>query len=94
MCAMRPARARGIDIRQTLYATWPARGSCLRFIDSCITQPKAQGLARTCNERKEEEAVFEKAWWQAAKGFNPATNINPHHGNIKDKQFGVQVRSR
>ena len=37
---------------------------------------------------------FEKAWWQAAKGFNPATNITPHHGNIKDKQFGVQVRSR
>ena len=30
-------------------------GSYLRLIDSCITQRKAQGLSRTCNERKEEE---------------------------------------
>jgi len=27
----------------------------LRLIDSCITQLKAQGPARTCNESKEEE---------------------------------------
>ena len=27
----------------------------LRLIDSCITQLKAQGPARTCNEGKEEE---------------------------------------
>jgi hypothetical protein len=37
--------------------------------------------------------VLEKVWLQAAKGFNPATNITPHHGNIKDKKFGVQVSS-
>jgi len=30
-------------------------GSYLRLIDSCITQLKAQGPARTCNESKEEE---------------------------------------
>ena len=30
-------------------------GSYLRLIDSCITQLKAQGPSRTCNERKEEE---------------------------------------
>jgi len=30
-------------------------GSCLRRIDSCITQLKAQGPSRTCNESKEEE---------------------------------------
>jgi len=30
-------------------------GSCLRLIDSCITQLKAQGPARTCNESEEEE---------------------------------------
>ena len=30
-------------------------GSYLRLIDSCITQLKAQGLSRTCNESKEEE---------------------------------------
>ena len=31
-----------------------ARGSC-GFIDLCITQLKAQGPSRTCNESKEEE---------------------------------------
>ena len=31
-------------------------GSYSRLIDSCITQLKAQGPARTCNESKEEEA--------------------------------------
>ena len=30
-------------------------GMCLRLIDSCITQLKAQGPSRTCNESKEEE---------------------------------------
>jgi len=30
-------------------------GSCLRLIDSCITQLKAQGPARTLNESKEDE---------------------------------------
>ena len=30
--------------------------SYLRLIDSCITQLKAQGPSRTCNESKEEEA--------------------------------------
>jgi len=30
-------------------------GSYLRFIDSCITQLKAQGPSGTCNESKEEE---------------------------------------
>ena len=29
--------------------------SYLRLIDSCITQLKAQGPSRTCNECKEEE---------------------------------------
>ena len=30
-------------------------GSYLRRIDSCITQLKAQGPSRTCNDSKEEE---------------------------------------
>jgi len=30
-------------------------GSYLRLVDSCITQLKAQGPSRTCNESKEEE---------------------------------------
>ena len=32
-----------------------APGSYLRLIDSCITQLKAQGPSRTCNESQEEE---------------------------------------
>ena len=30
-------------------------GSCLRLIDFCITQLKAQGPSRTCNESEEED---------------------------------------
>jgi len=30
-------------------------GSYLRLIDSCISQLKAQGPSRTCNESKEED---------------------------------------
>ena len=30
-------------------------GSYVRLIDSCITQLKAQGHSRTCNESKEED---------------------------------------
>ena len=43
--------------------SWPSSrrsiceaGSYLRLIDSCITQLKAQGPSRTCNESKEEGA--------------------------------------
>jgi len=35
-------------------------GSYLRLIDSCITQLKAQGPSRTCNESKEEERVTDR----------------------------------
>ena len=35
-------------------------GSYLRLIDSCITQFKAQGPARTCNESKEEDEEEEE----------------------------------
>jgi len=34
----------------------------LRLIDSCITQLKAQGPSRTCNESKEEEEGFLGVW--------------------------------
>ena len=35
-------------------------GSFLRLIDSCVTQLKAQGPSRTCNESKEEEEEYRK----------------------------------
>ena len=34
---------------------WSQTVAYLRLIDSCITQLKAQGPSRTCNESKEEE---------------------------------------
>jgi len=47
-------------------------GTYLRLIDSCITQLKAQGPSRTCNEseeehlavecRDEDEAVWREDW--------------------------------
>ena len=43
-------------------------GSYLRLIDSCITQPKAQGPSRTCNESNEEEALVRRP--------QPARNSN------------------
>ena len=39
----------------TMPSSGSEEGSYLRLIDSCITQLKAQGLPRTCNESKEEE---------------------------------------
>ena len=38
-------------------------GSYLRLIDVCITQLKAQGPSRTCNERKEEEEAH-RSWFR------------------------------
>jgi len=42
-------------------------GSYLRLIDSCITQLKAQGPSRTCNESKEEEEEFGVTWVCASR---------------------------
>ena len=46
-----------------------AGGSCLRLIDSCITQLKAQGPSRTCNESKEEEGA--EMWGPIAQDPRP-----------------------
>ena len=39
-------------------------GSYLRLTDSCITQLKAQGPSRTCNESEEEE---DEATWEGCR---------------------------
>ena len=44
-------------------------GSYVRPIDSCITQIKAQGTSRTCNESKEEEE--EEALVKGGEGVRP-----------------------
>ena len=38
-------------------------GSYLRLVDSCITQLKAQGPSRVCNEIKEEEKPWPRPGW-------------------------------
>jgi len=45
-------RCRGVE--QDLWCCGTEAGSYVTFIDSCITQLKAQGPSRTCNESKEE----------------------------------------
>jgi len=42
-------------------------GSYLRLIDSCITQLKAQGPARTCNETLGDVGISSIAFWLAKK---------------------------
>ena len=77
-----------IDIRAS-SAMNPATeaGSYLRLIDSCITQLKAQGPSRTCNESKEEEEEASVAMidMRASSAMNPAMHyrvaslIRNHH---------------
>ena len=43
------------QIQFTEMCSGSEAGSYLRLLDSCITQLKAQGPFRTCNESKEEE---------------------------------------
>ena len=50
-------------------------GSCLRLIDSCITQLKAQGPSRTCNESKEEEEEEEGGGVAASRALAAAHAI-------------------
>ena len=49
-------------------------GSYLRLIDSCITQLKAQGPSRTCNESKEEEDGV-GAWGVPSERFRELVDL-------------------
>ena len=51
-------------------------GSYLRLIDSCITQLKAQGTSRTCDESKEEEATLTLTLNQAIGGVATFTDLS------------------
>jgi len=44
----------GMDNHFTEMCSGSEAGSCLRLIDSRVTQLKAPGPSRTCNESKEE----------------------------------------
>jgi len=54
-------------------------GSFLRLIDSCITQLKAQGPSRTCNESKEEKSCL-------CSPVNAAGTENPMQGSLETQQ--------
>jgi len=45
----------------------------LRLIDSCITQRKAEGPSRTCNESKEGKKGTWDAMWKPTPLFAPVT---------------------
>jgi len=57
-------------------------GSYLRLIDSCITQIKAQGPSRTCNESKEKEEASRKALAETLPFL--ASQIHPLHLQVLD----------
>ena len=59
----------------------------LRLIDSCITQLKAQGPSRTCNESKEEEGVrhlTRRGVYFKTVGFNET-----HFFDVTSKDYSV-----
>ena len=71
--------------------------SYLRFIDSCITQLKAQGPSRTCNESKKEEEKF-----QHRADVGPVVRValssveavrHAHHGRVgaREERGGALV---
>jgi hypothetical protein len=47
-------------------------GVYLRLIDSCITQLKAQGLSRTCNEGKEVKILTRTGFGRIEAAGEPA----------------------
>ena len=54
-----------IDAGSIVVLWLPRRARVLRLIDFCITQVKAQGPSRTCNESKEEEVTVSRSEMRA-----------------------------
>ena len=54
-----------------------AIGSYLRLTDFCITQLKAQGPSRTCNESKEEEEEALEPLARSRQTLEPLDNGKP-----------------
>ena len=52
-------------------------GSYLRLIDSCITQRKAQGPSRTCDESNEDDDVFPETSARY-RAVEPEPWLQPH----------------
>jgi len=65
-------------------------GSYLRPIDACITQLKAQGPSRTCNESKEEEE-FGSAWTASVSCFTKCVALQRER---EEEREGESERER
>jgi len=60
-------------------------GSYLRRIDSCVTQLKAQGPSRTCNESKEEEEEsLEETDQLSVFGPHPSSAATPLEQRLEE----------
>ena len=66
-------RVRPEGVTGPLLCSGSEAGSYVRLTDSCITQLKAQGPCRTCNESKEEEEEDFRVRPEGVPGpfFNP-----------------------
>ena len=66
-------------------------GSYLRLIDSCITQFKAQGPSRTCNESKEAASLG--SGWVISQSGRPLSQKWPIRGTNSGKTLFQQLAS-
>ena len=69
---------------------WEEAGSYLRLIDSCMTQLKAQGPSRTCNESKEEEEKIYPTRVAASASASAAVNPVATNGTCKESRLHVE----
>ena len=96
--------ALGVDRHCRLVA---AAGSHLRLIDSCITQLKAQGPSRTCNESKEEDeegcrcwcmssvsSGFPRIWRGASDSGGRVSRLRVYTDNVFTLTSSVRVKFR
>jgi len=74
--------------------------SYLRLIDSCITQLKAQGPSRICNESKQEEEeafsrvvkLMVKFPEQRSARVNPKPSSNPKPYTLNPKPYTLNSK--
>jgi len=67
-------------------------GSYLRSIDSCITQLKAQGPSRTCNESKEEEDYLHSPLGGGCEEDSPDHPLRPSASRLRARG-GSQLKN-
>jgi len=84
-------RAHRCKFRPPASAQSSRTGSYLRPIDSCITQLKAQGPSRTCNESKEEEEKTMQPHGRLRRSVENPTAGHPCQAEILRVQ-GAEVR--